>query len=231
MSFVVAAAWGDDAKCCQDDSPRKKPKGIVKPATGLAYGSSVLANIALDNQVLCNSMGTDASLPTAAIAALPHPVRVSAKELAEYYMHEYPFEAVWRWLVTGHVTGHGTLGSDASWPLGSDLVPALKSRDCVLRCGGGFREFAFTKRGGAVVRKLFFRTVKEWRAAVARMRPIRMDVGAVFREPQFDSEVVRRELVFDVDANDYDDVRTPATGECGAVLGQRGWVFWQPQPQ
>ena len=240
MTITVAVACSKEVESCQGDSPQKKKLCTIQRAARLACGTSEAANMTLGNLVLGNTnlvLGNSietvaaASMPTAAIAAaaaaVPPQARVSAKELADYYTHQYPFEAVWRWLGTGN----GTLGSHRSSLLGSELCSDLHSRsepctaDDVLLRSGGFREFAFTRRGGAVVRKLFFHTVQEWRAAVARMRPIRMDVGAVFCKPQFDSEVVRRELVFDVDANDYDDVRTPATGECGSVLGQRGWVF------
>ena len=89
----------------------------------------------------------------------------------------------------------------------------------------GFREFAFTFAGGKLMRKLFFKSAEEWRAAARRLRPVKMDAGAVFAQPSYDSAVTRRELVFDVDANDYDDVRLAAAGESGTVLSSRGWVF------
>ena len=117
--------------------------------------------------------------------------------LAEYYACQYPYDRVWRWLSAGAGKGEEA----------------------------GFREFAFTFAGKKLKRKMFFKSAEEWRAAARRLGPVKMDAGAVFAQPSYDSAVKRRELVFDVDANDYDDVRLAAAGESGAVLSSRGWVF------
>ena len=117
--------------------------------------------------------------------------------LAEYYACQYPYDRVWRWLSAGAGNGEEA----------------------------GFREFAFTFAGNKLKRKMFFKSAEEWRAAARRLGPVKMDAGAVFAQPSYDSAVKRRELVFDVDANDYDDVRLAAAGESGAVLSSRGWVF------
>jgi DNA primase small subunit len=95
------------------------------------------------------------------------------------------------------------------------------------------REFSFTIEpvpGEEIyLRYQSFRNESELAAAVRQRRPTKIDIGAVFSHAPRDRAVVptlrpvQRELVFDIDLTDYDDVR--ACGCTGARICPVCWGF------
>lgn len=115
--------------------------------------------------------------------------------LRQYYATRFPVEAL-----VGLLTRGGAL------PLAS-------------------RELAFQWNGGASFsRWRSFSTADELKEALLREVPERVELGAAYpgRAPTRDSPVLGRELVFDFDLPDYDDLRTcpckggPKTARCAA---------------
>jgi DNA primase small subunit len=102
------------------------------------------------------------------------------------------------------------------------------------------REFSFTLPGDIYCRYLSFRSSEEFRAALESSLPDKIDIGAVFSiAPKHYKEYnvigatgtntagsgfrpTERELVFDIDMDEYDDVRTCCKG---AQVCQRCWTF------
>lgn len=89
------------------------------------------------------------------------------------------------------------------------------------------REICFTLKGDVYCRYQSFGSAGELKAAMTRKQPVKIDVGAVFnasvvehRSPGFRPDA--RELVFDVDLSDYDDVRTCCQG---ATVCVKCWKF------
>lgn len=78
------------------------------------------------------------------------------------------------------------------------------------------REFAFTLQNDAYLRYQSFSSWDEWKKEVCRLNPSRFEVGPVYSAKPKDRKTlqkatfrpVARELVFDIDMTDYDDVRT-----------------------
>lgn len=76
------------------------------------------------------------------------------------------------------------------------------------------REFAFTLDNGAYLRFQSFPTVDAFRHEVLRLNPSRFEIGPVYsvnprERKNFKNQFkpVRKELVFDIDLTDYDDIR------------------------
>lgn len=98
-------------------------------------------------------------------------------------------------------------------------------RDFFLR-----REFTFVLEGDIFCRYICFRDAEEWRQAIMQRQPIRMEIGAVFSHPPKNHNTVmkdaykpiERELVFDIDMDDYDEIRTCCTG---AKVCHKCWNF------
>jgi len=92
------------------------------------------------------------------------------------------------------------------------------------------REFTFVLEGDIFCRYLCFRDAEEFRKEVINRQPIRMEIGAVFTHPPKNHNTVikdaykpvERELVFDIDMDDYDDIRTCCSG---AKLCMKCWTF------
>lgn len=77
------------------------------------------------------------------------------------------------------------------------------------------REFSFTLPGGIYTRFLSFSSIDEFRERLKSQLPVKIDIGAVYtarpseRKSLGSSQFrpVEKELVFDIDMTDYDDVR------------------------
>ncbi len=102
------------------------------------------------------------------------------------------------------------------------------------------REFSFTLPGDIYVRYQSFKSADEFKAALENSLPDKIDIGAVFTiAPKHYKEYnvigpsgttgggsafrpLERELVFDIDMDEYDDVRTCCKG---AQVCQKCWTF------
>ena len=91
------------------------------------------------------------------------------------------------------------------------------------------REFSFTLPGDIYLRYQSFRDEKALRGALISKVPIKIDIGAVFSANPRDMKrglnmatAQERELVFDIDMTDYDEVRTCCKG---ADLCKLCWPF------
>ncbi|KAJ1677515.1 p48 polypeptide of DNA primase [Spiromyces aspiralis] len=78
------------------------------------------------------------------------------------------------------------------------------------------REFSFTINNDIYLRYQSFKDCEEMRQEIIRLRPNKIDIGAVFTaKPKFAKSVqpgafkpLEKELVFDIDMTDYDEIRT-----------------------
>eukprot|EP00933_Yihiella_yeosuensis_P033756 TRINITY_DN27396_c0_g1_i1.p1 TRINITY_DN27396_c0_g1~~TRINITY_DN27396_c0_g1_i1.p1 ORF type:complete len:462 (-),score=87.16 TRINITY_DN27396_c0_g1_i1:95-1480(-) len=127
-----------------------------------------------------------------------------------YYDRLFPFLQMFRWL------------SYRNDPKSSN--PAVQ-KDFFLR-----REFTFVLQGDVYCRYQCFKDADEYKAKVMAQQPVRMEIGAVFTHPPKNHNTVikdaykpvERELVFDIDMDDYDNIRTCCSG---AKLCPKCWTF------
>ena len=100
------------------------------------------------------------------------------------------------------------------------------------------REFSFTLPGDIYCRYLSFKSADEFKKALESSMPDKIDIGAVFTiSPKHYKEYniigpsgssgnafrpLERELVFDIDMDEYDDIRTCCKG---AQVCQKCWTF------
>lgn len=92
------------------------------------------------------------------------------------------------------------------------------------------REFSFTIEDDIYIRYQSFRDRQEMMDAIKKRQPHKIDIGAIFTLPPKEHntiasenfKTVERELVFDIDMTDYDDVRTCCTG---ANICVKCWPF------
>eukprot|EP00249_Psilotum_nudum_P030475 c43127_g1_i1 orf=203-1702(+) len=126
----------------------------------------------------------------------------SSDYLRIYYGRLFPFAEMYKWL---------SYGNDGKHP----------------GCDSSFfcrREFSFTLEHDIYIRYLSFHDVAEMEAGVREKCPHKIDIGAVYNvDPSKRTAYsntgsdrifapVERELVFDVDMTDYDDIRYCCTG-------------------
>lgn len=83
------------------------------------------------------------------------------------------------------------------------------------------REFCFTMKDDVYIRYQSYQTMGEFRSSLKKKCPYKIDLGAIYNaEPKKKASCVNfmaeeKELVFDIDITDYDDVRSCCSG--GAV--------------
>eukprot|EP00898_Chlorokybus_atmophyticus_P003932 jgi/Chlat1/453/Chrsp103S01064 len=146
--------------------------------------------------------------PLVAAAADPP---CSPELLRLYYGRLFPYQEMCQWLAYGNDSKHPQADS------------GYFSR----------REFSFTLENDVYIRYQSFRGATELQAAIRNKAPNKIDIGAVYNvEPSKRTAFaagsdrvfapVERELVFDVDMTDYDDVRICCTG---ADICNRCWCL------
>jgi len=114
---------------------------------------------------------------------------ITQQVMSEYYQRVFPTELVTRWL------GYGESAS-------------FLSR----------REFCFTLVGDIFTRFRSYATEAALKAELVRSGPEKIDVGAVYnvapdKKQTHTLVTVERELVFDIDMSDYDDIRSCCKGK------------------
>lgn len=122
--------------------------------------------------------------------------------LRMYYSRLFPYDVMFDWL---------SYGND----------PDKKGSESVIEKDFfGKREWSFTIEDDIYIRYQSFRDKGEFVAAIQKRQPHKIDIGAVFSASPKDHTVIKpelfkpveRELVFDIDMTDYDDIRTCCTG-------------------
>ena len=139
-----------------------------------------------------------------------------------YYGRLFPWQSLYLWLSYGHTAAHPS-GNSA-------VVPSVMSSNFFQR-----REFCFTLEGDIFVRYQSFKDGSALMKGIRQQLPSKIDIGPVFNvDPQRRNAYssgsggvktfmpVERELVFDIDLTDYDDVRTCCSG--GNICG-KCWKF------
>jgi DNA primase small subunit len=92
------------------------------------------------------------------------------------------------------------------------------------------REWSFTIEDDIYIRYQSFKDGDEMMKAIQRKQPHKIDIGAVFTAPPKEHDKIKpelfkteqRELVFDIDMTDYDDIRTCCKG---ANICKRCWPY------
>ncbi|CAD6570466.1 MAG: hypothetical protein TREMPRED_005855 [Tremellales sp. Tagirdzhanova-0007] len=92
------------------------------------------------------------------------------------------------------------------------------------------REFAFTLQGDVYIRYNSFHTVDDFKKEIVRLNPARFEIGPQYSARPRDRKTLaagalqpqRRELVFDIDMTDYDEIRTCCTDK---RICRRCWGF------
>ncbi|KAJ2159288.1 p48 polypeptide of DNA primase [Coemansia sp. RSA 552] len=128
---------------------------------------------------------------------------VSMATLSQYYQRVFPHAAYYNWL--------------------NYNAPSPTSEFT-------YREFSFTIKDGIYLRYQSFRDSSELQREMQRQAPSKVDIGAIFTAPPRQAKTlqpgafrpVAKELVFDIDMTDYDEVRTCCQG--GQVC-ERCWRF------
>lgn len=126
----------------------------------------------------------------------------SASDMQYYYQQMFPFKVIFNWL------NHSP----------------KPSRDIINR------EFAMAFRSGAYKRYNSFTSVQEFKAAIERANPDRFEIGATYNKAPRERDSIlktemkplEKELVFDIDMDDYDTYRTCCSG---AQVCDKCWKF------
>ena len=140
--------------------------------------------------------------PVVAPAVMEKSNGPSSYDMQYYYQYLFPFKPIFNWL-------------NHSPKPGMDIIN---------------REFAMAFRSGAYKRYNSFSTVQEFKSQIERSNPDRFEIGAVYNKPPKDKDTIlktemkplEKELVFDIDMDDYDTYRTCCSG---AQVCNKCWKF------
>jgi len=154
-----------------------------------------------DKQTAASSSNGTAPLNSATSQISQAPEQTFCKELLQvYYDRLFPYQDMFNWL------------SYFNDPTNTD--PAINRK---YWC---HREFSFTLKDDIYVRYNSYKSMDAWKEDLRRKCPYKIDLGALFnvepkRRAQLSSDKMvaeEKELVFDIDISDYDDVRTCCSG-------------------
>eukprot|EP00038_Savillea_parva_P009708 m.185333 g.185333 ORF g.185333 m.185333 type:complete len:452 (+) comp16414_c0_seq1:127-1482(+) len=92
------------------------------------------------------------------------------------------------------------------------------------------REFSFTLKDDVYIRYRSYASEEEMTADIKKMNPYKIDIGAIFSGKPKDHKKIKasefqpleKELVFDIDMTDYDEIRPCCSG---AAICKRCWPF------
>lgn len=157
-----------------------------------------------------------------ASAAADSAVIYSPELLSMYYSRLFPYQILYSWLSYDPSTANAKNNSQT--------IGATSSTSTFPR-----REFSMTiepSPGTEIyIRYQSFLSQQELASAIMKRRPTKLDIGAVFNYPPKDNKSLpagklqpqERELVFDIDLTDYDEVRN--CGCSGAKICNKCWTF------
>ncbi|KAJ5197976.1 uncharacterized protein N7498_007093 [Penicillium cinerascens] len=175
-------------------SERKDEEMADVPAASAPEGGVKLEDMfdGDDDEEFPASSAQDVKMESSPVPApagpAPVPSGVDTDVMLMFYQRLFPFRYLFQWL------NHG-------------IVP---TRDF------GNREFALTLQNDAYLRYQSYPTADLFRKDILKMNPSRFEIGPVYSTNPRDRKTLRggqmkpvsKELVFDIDMTDYDDIRT-----------------------
>lgn len=142
-----------------------------------------------------------------------------------YYKYLLPWKQLYIWLNRSYTSPSALTPSN-----GSSSSPSTSSSVGQASRNFTHREFAFTLHNDAYLRYNSFATPEELKREVCRLNPARFEIGPTYSAKPKDRKTVQkamfkpvsRELVFDIDMTDYDEIRTCCSGK---GICKRCWAF------
>jgi DNA primase small subunit len=171
-------------------------------------------------EVTCKKSNPSSSSSNTAVVFSP-------ELLKNYYARLFPFDLLHSWLAYNPATTTRNKNNNSH----HQQQQQLKKNAWIF----SRREFSMTIEptpGEEIyIRYQSFTSQEELTQAILKRRPTKIDLGAIFTHPPKDNKTlskgtlkpVQRELVFDIDLTDYDDIRH--CGCTGAAICSKCWVF------
>lgn len=136
----------------------------------------------------------------------PKELNFDSERLAIFYDHIFPYKMFFNWLSYNQIRqrNKSTLASLDDKEIVSDQFYN--------------REFSFTLANDVYCRYLCFKTAEELKSSLVSRVPHKIDIGAVFNMAPCNKHEskffvpMEKEMVFDIDMDSYDDVRSCCSG-------------------